>query len=65
MASSPPSGEYDTDFAPGPESIEAQLFREDEIPWGELAFRTVRETLVRYFEDRKTGQFGIHCADIS
>ena len=56
---------HDTDFAPGPESIEAQLFREDEIPWGELAFRTVRETLLRYFEDRKTGQFGVHCADIS
>jgi ADP-ribose pyrophosphatase YjhB (NUDIX family) len=55
----------DTDFAPGPESIEAQLFREEEIPWDELAFRTVRETLVRYFEDRKTGQFGVHCADIS
>ena len=55
----------DTDFAPGPESIEAQLFREDEIPWDELAFRTVRETLLRYFEDRKTGQFGVHCADIS
>jgi ADP-ribose pyrophosphatase YjhB (NUDIX family) len=55
----------DTDFAPGPESIEAQLFREDEIPWDTLAFRTVRETLLRYFEDRKTGQFGIHCADIT
>ena len=23
----------DTDFAPGPETIEARLFREDEIPW--------------------------------
>jgi ADP-ribose pyrophosphatase YjhB (NUDIX family) len=55
----------DTDFAPGPETIEARLFREDEIPWDELAFRTVRETLLRYFEDRKHGQFGVHCADIS
>jgi ADP-ribose pyrophosphatase YjhB (NUDIX family) len=55
----------DTDFAPGPETIEAQLFREDEIPWGELAFRTVRETLKRYFEDRRSGQYGVHCADIS
>jgi ADP-ribose pyrophosphatase YjhB (NUDIX family) len=55
----------DTDFAPGPETIEAQLFREDEIPWDELAFRTVRETLLRYFEDRKRGQFGVHCTDIN
>lgn len=54
----------DTDFAPGPETIEAQLFREDEVPWDELAFRTVRETLLRYFEDRKRGEFGVHCADI-
>jgi ADP-ribose pyrophosphatase YjhB (NUDIX family) len=55
---------HDTDFAPGPESIEAKLFHEHEIPWEELAFRTVRETLNCYFADRSKGQFGIHCADI-
>jgi ADP-ribose pyrophosphatase YjhB (NUDIX family) len=55
----------DTDFAPGPETIEAKLFREDEIPWDEIAFRTVRETLLRYFEDRRRGVFEVHCADIS
>jgi ADP-ribose pyrophosphatase YjhB (NUDIX family) len=54
----------DTQFAPGPETIEARLFREDEIPWEQLAFRTVRETLRRYFEDKRRGQFGVHCADI-
>ena len=54
----------DTCFAPGPETIEAQLFREDQIPWDELAFRTVRETLQRYFEDHRKGAFGIHCGDI-
>ena len=54
----------DTDFAPGPETIEAQLFREDEIPWDELAFRTVRETLKHYVEDRRRGQFELHSADI-
>jgi ADP-ribose pyrophosphatase YjhB (NUDIX family) len=54
----------DTDFAPGPETIEAQLFAESEVPWEHIAFRTVRETLVRYFEDRRRGQFGLHCADI-
>ena len=54
----------DTDFAPGPESIEAKLFTEVNVPWDELAFRTVRETLLRYFDDRKRGQFDVHCADI-
>src|SRR5205085_7086761 len=54
----------DTDFAPGPESIEAKLFREDEVPWDELAFRTVRETLEHFFADRRRGQFELHCGDI-
>ncbi len=55
----------DTNFAPGPETIEARLFDEAEVPWDELAFRTVRETLLRYFDDRRRGQFGFHCADIN
>lgn len=54
----------DTTFAPGPETIEAKLFREDEVPWDELAFRTVRETLRCYFADRREGRFTIHCGDI-
>lgn len=55
----------DTNFAPGPETIEARLFSEAEIPWDELAFRTVRETLACYFSDRRRGQFEVHCADIT
>lgn len=54
----------DTQFAPGPETIEAKLFREHEVPWDDLAFKTVRETLKLYFNDRRQGQFGFHCADI-
>ena len=54
----------DTDFAPGPETIEARLFREESVPWEEIAFRTVRETLRRYFDDRRRGAFGLHCADV-
>lgn len=53
-------------FNPGPETIEARLFHEHEVPWDELAFRTVRETLQRYFDDRRAGrEFALHCADIS
>jgi ADP-ribose pyrophosphatase YjhB (NUDIX family) len=51
-------------FNPGTETIEAQLFAEDEIPWDEIAFRTVKETLERYFADRRAGHFGIHVLDI-
>jgi ADP-ribose pyrophosphatase YjhB (NUDIX family) len=47
-------------FDPGHETIEAQLFTEDEIPWDEIAFRTVRETLLCYFADRRAGRFDVH-----
>ncbi len=52
-------------FDPGTETIEAKLFLESEIPWGEIAFRTVKETLERYFADRKIGAFAIHTVDIT
>lgn len=51
-------------FAPGYETMEARLFTEEEVPWDELAFRTVRETLLRYFADHRTGAFGVHCIDV-
>lgn len=54
----------DTRFAPGPETIEAKLFGQAEVPWEQLAFRTVRETLLRWFADRERGRFEVHCADI-
>ncbi|MCB1978265.1 MAG: NUDIX hydrolase [Burkholderiaceae bacterium] len=49
---------------PGYETLEARFFAEHELPWDELAFRTVKETLVRFFADRRSGQFGVHCVDI-
>jgi ADP-ribose pyrophosphatase YjhB (NUDIX family) len=55
----------DTAFAPGSETLEARLFHENEVPWDEIAFRTVRETLLRYFADRREGRFGVHFADIA
>jgi len=55
-----------TAFNPGPETLEAKLFHEHEVPWDELAFRTVRETLLRFFEDRRLGRpYALHSADIS
>jgi ADP-ribose pyrophosphatase YjhB (NUDIX family) len=52
-------------FNPGTETMEARLFSEAEIPWDEIAFRTVKETLEHYFADRRTGVYGIHALDIA
>ena len=52
-------------FDPGHESLEARLFTEHDLPWDELAFTTVRETLKRFFADRRLGQFGVHDVDIT
>lgn len=55
----------DTVLDPGPETLEARLFHEHEIPWDELAFRTVRQTLEHFFEDRRRGAFGVHTGEIA
>jgi ADP-ribose pyrophosphatase YjhB (NUDIX family) len=47
----------DLDFGPGPESLDVRLFREDEIPWEDIAFRTIARTLRNFFLDRKLGAF--------
>ena len=52
-------------FDPGHETIEARLFSEEEIPWEEIAFKTVKETLLCYFEDRRRGRFDVHNIDIA
>ena len=51
-------------FNPGYETIEARLFSESEIPWEDLAFKTVQQTLQLYFRDLRVGVFGIHTVDI-
>ena len=50
----------DLAFGPGPESLEVRLFDEAEIPWNEIAFRTIARTLRLYFLDRKLGGFTTH-----
>ncbi|MCL6272012.1 NUDIX hydrolase [Sansalvadorimonas sp. 2012CJ34-2] len=40
------------EFGPGEESLEVKLFAEEEVPWEEIAFHTVRRTLEFYFADR-------------
>jgi ADP-ribose pyrophosphatase YjhB (NUDIX family) len=48
------------EYAAGDESLAVTLLDPAEIPWGELAFRSVALCLERYLSDRSTGQFGFH-----
>ncbi len=55
----------DTVFTIGAESLEARLFHEHEMPWDEIAFRTVSVTLQLYFADRARGEFGTYTRSIA
>jgi ADP-ribose pyrophosphatase YjhB (NUDIX family) len=48
---------HDLQFGAGTESLEVKLFAESEIPWDEIAFRTISFALKKYFVDRTTGNF--------
>jgi ADP-ribose pyrophosphatase YjhB (NUDIX family) len=43
----------DESFGPTSESTEVRLFRETDIPWDEIAFEVIRQTLIDFFQDRK------------
>ena len=55
----------DLDFSAGEESLEVALLREDEIPWDQIAFRTIGMTLRYFFGDRRRGNWPFHCASLS
>ncbi len=54
----------DLDFSAGEETLETALFHEDQIPWDQIAFVTVRRTLRHYFDDRRAGTFHFHVGTI-
>ncbi|MCW5624713.1 MAG: NUDIX hydrolase [Burkholderiales bacterium] len=54
----------DLDFSPGAESLETRLASEADIPWDQLAFPTVRNTLRHYYDDRRVGQYRFHTGTI-
>ncbi|MEB2488511.1 NUDIX hydrolase [Burkholderia multivorans] len=54
----------DAEFEAGEESLEVKLFDEADIPWDEIAFPTVSQTLRFFFADRATGDYGVHTGDI-
>jgi ADP-ribose pyrophosphatase YjhB (NUDIX family) len=61
---------YSTEYAAGEESLEVALFNEHEIPWHEIAFPTVKQTLEWFFKDRSEGKLSatspsnLHSRDI-
>ena len=54
----------DLDFSAGTESQEVALFTQDEIPWEQLSFPTIRYSLEFFFEDRKNNHYQLHTGDI-
>lgn len=55
----------DLDLSPGPETVENLLVGIDDIPWDELAFRTVRRALELWVADRREGRYGVHTESIT
>jgi hypothetical protein len=50
----------DNAFSAGEESLEVALFPERDVPWNDIAFRTISATLKHYFSDRESGAYRFH-----
>ena len=54
----------DLNFSVGVESSDVKLFTEAEIPWQQLAFPIVHQTIEFYLADRKTNSFPVRVSEI-
>ena len=54
----------DLNFGPTSESLEVKLFKEDEIPYEELAFPFVPKTIEHYYQCLEKDSFTLHTEDI-
>ncbi len=48
------------EFGAGAESLEVGLYSPEEIPWSDIAFRSIEFALKRYLSDRQTGIETVH-----
>lgn len=48
------------DYSAGEESLEVALLRPEDIPWSDIAFRSVTHCLEHYLADVTQGHFGFH-----
>ncbi len=55
----------DLAFSAGSETLEVALFEENQVPWENIAFRTVAMTLQHFFSDRRQGRFDLHVEALS
>lgn len=54
----------DNQFGPGTESLEVDLFDAESIPWEQMAFPVVIETLREYLVDRERGEFPVRASGL-
>jgi ADP-ribose pyrophosphatase YjhB (NUDIX family) len=52
------------EFGVGPESFETALYSRENIPWDEIAFPVVYETLQEYFADVEHGHFPVRVSAV-
>jgi len=51
------------DYAAGEESLDVAMYREDEVPWDDLAFHSGRYALEKYFADKGQNN-GVHMHEL-
>ncbi|MEH6593423.1 MAG: NUDIX hydrolase [Halioglobus sp.] len=51
-------------YGVGPESLETGLYTEQDIPWDQIAFPVVHETLKEFFSDTRDGKFPVRVSAI-
>ena len=54
----------DLEFASGEESLETALYKQHQIPWGEMAFSVIEHTLRFYIQDLGRDEYGIYHGDL-
>ncbi len=54
----------DGKYSAGPESLDVQLFSEDQIPWSEIAFPIVTEILHEHFDDTRKNEFPVRISEV-
>lgn len=52
------------EFGIGPESLETELYKEKDIPWDNIAFPVIRNTLKSFFSDVSNGHFPVEVSTI-
>ena len=53
------------EYGPTRESSEVKLLLEDDIPWDDIAFPVIQQTLLHYFSDRRTGRFEFQSLELA